>query len=37
MDENVGLNDAVHGCLHATDFRVQKRGVFKVTITLHDA
>jgi hypothetical protein len=25
MDGNIGLNDAVHGCLHATDFRV-KRG-----------
>jgi hypothetical protein len=37
MDGNdVGLNDAVHGCLHATDFRI-KGGIFKVTITLHDA
>lgn len=22
MGNDVGLNDAVHGCLHATDFRV---------------
>jgi len=31
------LNDAVHGCLHATDFTLKEGGAFRSSTTLLDA